>query len=175
MSETVSRRAALMRLGILLNGLFLAVLAIPVVGYLFAALSGKRKYTAWVTLGPLEQFPIGHVRLASFQNPIRRPWDGMAADIPCWVRCTGENSFEVFCINCTHLGCPVRWFPQSKLYMCPCHGGVYYANGDRAAGPPPRGLYKYAHKIEKGQLFIKAGELPTLSTFQAMAPAENNS
>ena len=50
-------------------------------------------------------------------------------------------------VNCAHLGCPVSWFPQSGLFMCPCHGGVYYANGDRASGPPPRGLFRCAWRI----------------------------
>ncbi|MGC2544526.1 MAG: (2Fe-2S)-binding protein, partial [Silvibacterium sp.] len=59
---------------------------------------------------------------------------------------------------------PVHWFPQSKLFMCPCHGGVYYQNGDVAAGPPPRGLYQYEYKVVGNQLMIWAGELPTLST-----------
>jgi Rieske Fe-S protein len=59
------------------------------------------------------------------------------------------------------LGCPVRWFPQSNLFMCPCHGGVYYSDGSHAAGPPPRGLFRYHYRIEGGKLFIKSGEMPT--------------
>jgi Rieske Fe-S protein len=47
--------------------------------------------------------------------------------------------------------------------MCPCHGGVYYADGSHASGPPPRGLFEYAHKIEGGELWVRGGELPTLS------------
>jgi menaquinol-cytochrome c reductase iron-sulfur subunit len=23
-----------------------------------------------------------------------------------------------FSINCTHLGCPVRWLPDANLFMC---------------------------------------------------------
>ena len=53
-----------------------------------------------------------------------------------------RDRFQVFAINCAHLGCPVRWFPESGLFMCPCHGGVYYDDGARASGPPPRGLYR---------------------------------
>ena len=53
------------------------------------------------------------------------------------------DTFQVFAINCAHLGCPVRWFPQSGLFMCPCHGGVYYQDGARASGPPERGLFEY--------------------------------
>ena len=26
----------------------------------------------------------------------------------------------------THLGCPVRWFEESHLFMCPCHGGAHF-------------------------------------------------
>ena len=93
---------------------------------------------------------------------ITKPWDGETSNIPCWVRRLSGNSFQVFAINCTHLGCPVRWFQESELFMCPCHGGAFYADGRHASGPPPRGLYQYEHKIENGQLWIKAGQLPTL-------------
>jgi Rieske Fe-S protein len=89
------------------------------------------------------------------------PTDGKTADTACWVRHIEGNQFQVFAINCMHLGCPVRWFPQSGLFMCPCHGGVYYRDGARASGPPERGLVEYPWKLEKGQIIIQAGELPT--------------
>ena len=47
--------------------------------------------------------------------------------------------------------------------MCPCHGGVYYADGSRASGPPERGLFEYHYKVENGKLQIDAGQMPTLS------------
>lgn len=164
MSDEVSRRGALMKLGILVNGAIAAVFAVPVVGYLLSAILRKKDYTAWITLGPLSQFPPGQTRLASYKNPLSRPWDGETDDMPCWVRSIDAQNFQVFAINCAHLGCPVRWFPQSHLFMCPCHGGAYYADGSRAAGPPERGLFEYPNKVEDGQLMIKAGELPTLAT-----------
>ena len=73
----------------------------------------------------------------------------------------GEK-FQVFAVNCAHLGCPVKWFQQSRLFMCPCHGGVYYEDGSRASGPPPRGLFEYKWKVESGRLHIDAGLLPGL-------------
>jgi Rieske Fe-S protein len=78
-------------------------------------------------------------------------------------RITGEE-FQVFAIHCTHLGCPVRWFEESKLFMCPCHGGVFYEDGEHAAGPPPRGLYTYQFKVENSELFVAAGVMPTLAS-----------
>ena len=112
----------------LLNGLAAVVLATPVVGYLLAPIvrgEGGR-YRKWIDLGELDEFPEGQTRLAKYKNPISNAWDGETDDIPCWVRRVQGETFQVFAINCAHLGCPVRWFPQSGLFMCPCHGGVYY-------------------------------------------------
>ena len=92
-----------------------------------------------------------------------RPWDGATANIPCWVRRQNGETFQVFAINCTHLGCPVRWFEESHLFMCPCHGGAFYQDGSHASGPPPRGLYQYKYKVENGQLWVRGGVLPTLA------------
>jgi hypothetical protein len=58
----------------------------------------------------------------------------------------------------------VRWFAQSQLFMCPCHGGAYYADGARASGPPERGLFEYDLRISGGRLMIDAGNMPTLAT-----------
>jgi len=164
-SNELSRRSALMRLGILINGGIAALMAVPIVGYLLSPLRGRagQGYDAWVSLGPLSQFPEGQTRLARFQNPSVSPSDGQTAQTPCWVRRLSGQTFQVFAVNCAHLGCPVRWFAQSGLFMCPCHGGVYYADGSRASGPPERGLFTYPYRIEGDQLVIHAGELPTLA------------
>ena len=79
------------------------------------------------------------------------------------MRHIDSDRFQVFAINCAHLGCPVRWFPESSLFMCPCHGGVYYEDGTRASGPPPRGLFEYPYKIKNDMLWVRGGEVPTLS------------
>jgi menaquinol-cytochrome c reductase iron-sulfur subunit len=161
--NNTTRRDLLMKVGILFNAIVGAILAVPIIRYLMSPATRARKvgYESWLSLGELQQFPAGQTRLAVYRNPVVNPWDGDTADIPCWVRNVDGRSFQVFAINCAHLGCPVRWFPQSRLFMCPCHGGVYYQDGSRASGPPERGLFAYHHKIENGTLFIKAGEVPT--------------
>jgi Rieske Fe-S protein len=121
----------------------------------------KPGYESWITLGDLEQFPSGETRLATYRNPVANASDGETADIACWVRNVNGQTFQVFAINCAHLGCPVRWFPQSSLFMCPCHGGAYYQDGSRASGPPERGLFEYDYRLESGKLLIKAGKMPT--------------
>ena len=159
--RVVSRRWMLMKAGIALNGLIGIALAIPIIRYLFDPIRPDSAYNSWVSLGSADGFPMGETRLVTFTNPWRRPWDGQTVDIPCYVRRNGRRQFQVFAINCAHLGCPVRWFPQSGLFMCPCHGGAYYRDGSRASGPPERGLFEYPYKVETGVITIQAGELPT--------------
>jgi Rieske Fe-S protein len=163
-NETMlSRRGLFMKLAILFNGLVGIALAVPIVQFLLSAITRGRAnaYLAWVPLGPVSQFPEGETRLATFRNPYVTPTDGKTADTACWVRRIEGDQFQVFAINCMHLGCPVRWFPQSGLFMCPCHGGVYYRDGSRASGPPERGLVEYPCRLQNGQVVIQAGELPT--------------
>jgi len=161
-SEPITRRNALVKLGLALNGIVGLLLAVPLVKYLLSpAIRRPAGDDTWISLGPLGRFPVGETRLASFVNPVVSPSDGATAKVPCWVRRIDEKQFQVFAINCAHLGCPVRWFPQSNLFLCPCHGGAYYADGSRASGPPERGLFEYRHRVDGDQLLIQAEEMPT--------------
>src|SRR5258705_4769329 len=158
-----SRRSFLLKLGAALNVMAASFIGIPVIGYVFSSFSRRGAYGSWISLGSLQSFPAGQTRLATYRNPFTRPSDGATADIPCWVRRIEGESFQVFAINCTHLGCPVRWLQESHLFVCPCHGGAFYQDGSHASGPPPRGLYEYKYKIDNGQLWIHGGQLPTLN------------
>jgi len=158
-----SRRAFLFKLGAGLNVVAASLMGIPVIGFVLSSFRSKGPSESWIGLGSLDSFPEGETRLATYRNPSTRPWDGTTADIPCWVRRIEGEKFQVFAINCTHLGCPVRWFQESHLFMCPCHGGAFYEDGSHASGPPPRGLYEYQYKVERGQLLVRGGFLPTLS------------
>jgi len=157
----LSRRGLFMRIGFLFNGLVAAALAVPIVRFVVSSVTHGRAYLSWVPLGRVDDFPEGETRLATFRNPYVMPADGKTVDTACWVRHIEGEQFQVFAVNCAHLGCPVRWFPQSGLFMCPCHGGVYYRDGSRASGPPERGLFEYPYKVDNGLVTIQAGELPT--------------
>jgi len=156
------RRDFLLKVGLGLNAVAAAMVGIPIIGYALSSFVQKFPLKS-ISLGPVSNFPEGTTRLASYHNPYSRKWDGDTAEIPCWVRHISNNDFQVFAINCTHLGCPVRWFDESKLFMCPCHGGAYYQDGTHAAGPPPRPLYTYEWWVENNELFLKGGILPTLA------------
>jgi menaquinol-cytochrome c reductase iron-sulfur subunit len=150
-----------------------AVTGIPFIGYVLGA---RKAPVKWLSLGRVSDFPQDQTRLVTFNNPIRQPWDGMVAHTGVFVRFEGRaereadeakaHTFLVLAVNCAHLGCPVEWFPESGLFMCPCHGGVYYANGERASGPPPRGLYRCVYRVKRAdgalQLEVQAPHDPTL-------------
>jgi menaquinol-cytochrome c reductase iron-sulfur subunit len=160
-----TRRAFLFKVAVGLNAVVGAVLAVPLIGYLLGpAMKKGSSVGAWIALGDVSEFPVGETRLADFVSPVAGLGDGETAKVACWVRRVSEQQFQVFAINCAHLGCPVRWFAESKLFMCPCHGGAYYQDGSRASGPPERGLFEYRYKIAGNSLVIHAGDMPTLST-----------
>lgn len=169
----VSRRWLLLGLGVAFNGIMGAILAVPVIRYLLSPVKRDDAYKSWIPLGSADSFPVGQTRIANFVNPFRRSWDGETAAVACYVRRVAVDQFQVFAVNCAHLGCPVRWFPQSQLFMCPCHGGAYYADGSRASGPPERGLFSYDYKISNGQLEIDAGQMPTLSNTAKLVTIDN--
>jgi len=163
------RRTFFQKLLLVITGvaglLAMSALALPVIAYFVGPI--RKRVPEWVPLGPIDKFPVGETRLATFDNPLGEPWDGMTAHNSVYVRFLGKggdgkHKFLVFAVNCAHLGCPVEWFPQSGLFMCPCHGGVYYENGDRASGPPPRGLYKCVWRVKGDSLEIQAPHYPTL-------------
>jgi quinol---cytochrome c reductase iron-sulfur subunit, bacillus type len=162
-TERPTRRRIFFMVGTILNAAAAFAIGIPVLRYLFSPKIRERRpgYDSWVPLGPVSTFPTGETRFATFRNPVQETSDGDTAKVSCWVRNIDGRQFQIFAINCAHLGCPVRWFPQSNLFMCPCHGGAYYADGARASGPPERGLFEYRYKIEGDTLYIEAGQMPT--------------
>jgi len=159
-----SRRNWMLLIGAGLNVVAGTLLAIPLAGYVFGSFLKRGDELSWVSLGHVDGFPVGQTRMAVYTNPITTPFDGLTKNTPCYVRRVDEKKFQVFAVNCAHLGCAVHWFQASGLFLCPCHGGVYYENGDRAAGPPPRGLFEYEYKLQNSELWVKAGKLPVLTS-----------
>ncbi len=160
-ASTENRRGFLFAAGSTLMTIGGVLVAAPIVG---AALAPARNADpdTWITLAPASGFTPGKTVLLKFTKPTSAPDDGMTSSSACYVRCLEAGKFQVFAVNCAHLGCPVEWFEQSRLFLCPCHGGAYYEDGSRASGPPPRGLFEYQWRVENGSLEIRAGRLPGL-------------
>jgi menaquinol-cytochrome c reductase iron-sulfur subunit len=150
------RRLFLSRLSIAAGAVAAAMVGVPVVGFIIGPLLRKTPET-WRELGPAEKFAIGETVKVSFRDPSPLAWAGITAETGAWLRRDSDSEFTAFALNCTHLGCPVRWLDKANLFICPCHGGVFYRDGTVAGGPPPRPLFKYAVRINNGQVEILAG------------------
>jgi Rieske Fe-S protein len=71
------------------------------------------------------------------------------------------DSFAAVCVRCPHEGCDVDFVAdpnalaedikaeighpvEHSVYVCPCHNSTFLAeDGERVAGPAPRGLYRF--------------------------------
>ncbi len=158
----VTRRRFLTELSVILGGVGAAILAIPMVGFIIAPLFRKTP-EVWRNVGKVDVFKVGETVNVTFLDAATLPWAGVTAKTAAWLRRESEDKFIAFSINCAHLGCPVRWLPDADLFMCPCHGGVYYKDGSVAAGPPPHGLSQYPVRVRDGKVEIMASPIPITS------------
>ena len=157
--QEIARRKFFARLSMALGVGSAAAFAVPMVGFLFGPLT-RRIPRVWRSVGNTDSFVIGKTVAVRYEDPSALPWAGVSARTAAWLRRESQDNFIAFSINCTHLGCPVRWLPEANLFMCPCHGGVYYNNGEVAAGPPPRPLTRCAVRVQNGQVEIQTGPIP---------------
>ncbi len=63
--------------------------------------------------------------------------------------------------RCPHLGCKPNFCTSNFWFECPCHGSRYDRLGIKVKelGPADRGLDRFAHKVENGQLIIDTGKV----------------
>jgi menaquinol-cytochrome c reductase iron-sulfur subunit len=153
------RRRFLAGLSVVLGALGATLVGLPVVGFLVGPLFQKSP-ERWRPVGPVDQFKVGETVEVNFLDVSPLPWSGIASRTAAWLRRESEQEFMALTIYCSHLGCPVHWLPDADLFLCPCHGGVYYKDGRRAAGPPPRGLARYPVRVRNGKVEIQTTPVP---------------
>jgi quinol---cytochrome c reductase iron-sulfur subunit, bacillus type len=153
-----------------------AVVTLPVLG--FTVLPSFTNVASHdVDLGPIDNFPQGEYVIASY---LSNPQAGEVSRRTAFVRNNGPAdsgvpSFTILYSRCVHLGCPVQ--PNGPIdekakkdvngvelrpvlaqsFGCPCHGGLYDAEGNRRAGPPVRSLDPSTISIKPGNHVL--GEL----------------
>jgi menaquinol-cytochrome c reductase iron-sulfur subunit len=162
--RSTTRREFLSRVTIALSGLIAAIVGLPILGYLLAPLF-RGPTDDFVAVGKTDDFPLGETKLVNIRDPSPLPWAGQTAETALWVRrraAGGPQMFQVFNVNCTHLGCPLNWQAAAKIFLCPCHGGVFYADGTVAGGPPPRPMFEREWQVSGTDLLVRQAPLPTM-------------
>jgi menaquinol-cytochrome c reductase iron-sulfur subunit len=157
--DTIARRQLLGKMSVALGVAGGVALAAPAVGFIIAPLF-RHSAREWRPIGRVDQFKIGETVNVMFIDASPLPWAGVTARTAAWLRRVNETEFQAFSVNCAHLGCPVRWMADAHLFMCPCHGGVYYEDGTVAAGPPPHPLPQYPVRVRDGEVEIRTDPIP---------------
>ena len=160
----ITRRRFLSRLTLGLGAVIAGLVGLPILGDLLAPLF-RAPPDDLIAVAPLADFPLGETKLVKIRDPSPLAWAGQTADTALWVRHlenAGPRMFQIFNVNCTHLGCPVTWEAEAKLFLCPCHGGVFYSDGTVAGGPPPRPLFEREWSVQGDKLFVRQQPLPTV-------------
>ena len=130
-------------------------LAFPLVGFVL----GRRHAPPgqWVEIGAAEEFRGAGRKEAEYSFLRQDAWLPsttrrrvlVASDPP------QRDQFAVFSTTCTHLGCAVRWDEAHQQFLCPCHGGVFNAEGQPAGGPVERPLARLQARVSPdGQLEV---------------------
>jgi Rieske Fe-S protein len=149
--------------GLLANLVFLAIgllIAVPAVRYLWVPLRGKDEEgegTAFLDAGLLADIKPGEWRLVTVEKISRDGWKKSKVRHAVWVRRSGDGDKGISVLSsiCPHLGCPVNWHPDDKQFFCPCHGGIFNAEGKQIAGPPPRSMDTLEYEVRAGRLYVE--------------------
>jgi Rieske Fe-S protein len=175
LGTSVDRATFLSLATIGVGGLIGAGVTLPVLGFgVLPSFMGEGVETFDVDLGPISNFPEGEYVIATY---LESPELGEVSRRTAFIRNNGRTedgipSFTALFSRCVHLGCPVQ--PNGPIdegalkevngvelrpvlaasFGCPCHGGLYDAEGNRSAGPPVRSLDRYEFSIKDGNLVL---------------------
>jgi Rieske Fe-S protein len=127
-----------------------ALYAIPAVRYL----ASRRAESAAraIDVGAVDALPEGVPHRAPIRAAASDAWstDGKATAAVFLVR-HGET-VRALDATCPHTGCAVDW--DGTRFRCPCHQSEFTADGDRTAGPAPRGLDPQTVEIKDGRIRV---------------------
>lgn len=118
---------------------FAALAAYPVFRFLIPQLAAGEKMRMTI---PRDQVGLGQAYFFQFQGH------------PAVILQRMPGDFVAFSAICTHLGCVVRWLPDKKEFLCPCHGGRYSVDGKVLGGPPPKPLPSIAVALSGANLVV---------------------
>ena len=137
-----------------IGGLIGVLVGIPSVALLSPATQARTEDDAVISLGPLENYPIGVPTRFDFTCTKVNGWERATTNYGLHIVQKSKSEVRVFSDICAHLGCRTTWHPEIENFICPCHDGHFDTLGYIVSGPPPRPPDEFATKIENGNLFV---------------------
>jgi menaquinol-cytochrome c reductase iron-sulfur subunit len=150
----ISRRSFLSKAVAVLASFIGGAIAVPAIGHIVSP-ALQPPETPLIAAGSVDEFEIGKPKKVDFFYYKRDGWIEERTTGSAWVVRRSEAEFVVFNPRCTHLGCPYSWNADRAQFVCPCHDGIFSAEGAVVSGPAPRSLDRFEHAVEGGKLFIK--------------------
>ncbi|MFN3649581.1 MAG: ubiquinol-cytochrome c reductase iron-sulfur subunit [Armatimonadota bacterium] len=133
-----------------------ALIGVPSLA-LFAApvLEEKGDSELWVPTGISAESVREHPVAATYQYPQTEGWYAATRQRRV-VAMQRDDGFVAVDTTCTHLGCGVKWVEEAKQFQCPCHGGVFDAQGAPVAGPVSQPLKTLQARVNsQGELEVR--------------------
>lgn len=117
---------------------------------LLAAAAG---YTTIVALRPLSADAAGAQLVLGAPEGFA---EGSATYVAAGHLWMTRSHGELFALTqtCPHLGCRLPYCEGSGRFECPCHGSQFNLAGEWISGPSPRGIDRFATRIEEGRVVV---------------------
>jgi menaquinol-cytochrome c reductase iron-sulfur subunit len=130
-----------------------AALAGPVAGFVAGPLFRRKQRGTWVPVLADADLIEGATQSVTYTLDVQ---DGYMTSPRRYSAFVMRQNGKVTALDpsCPHLGCHVEFKERKQRFICPCHGGVFSADGERVSGPPPRGLSRIAAKVEDGRIWL---------------------
>jgi Rieske Fe-S protein len=117
--------------------------------------SFARRREDWLEAGALSDLPFNEPFAAMVRVQREDGYSQIVDRKVIFLVKTSETQVRALSSTCTHLGCRVSWDPESLLLKCPCHGGVFDANGAVKEGPPPTPLPTLPTRIDGDRILVR--------------------
>jgi Rieske Fe-S protein len=143
----------------LLSGLMATVVGGPILVAFFDPM--RRKTVAGgegsaAPYGKVEDLPVGVPAKVNVVSARSDAWDrSTPKPIGAIWLVRREARVDAYSVVCPHLGCPVGYDADKKVFACPCHESAFsVADGARLKGPSPRGLDPLPVEIKDGTVHV---------------------
>ncbi len=149
------RRNFLSTITLGIGALIAAGFGVPAIAYVIGPALKKTQEGTWIPLGSTAKVEIGLPTLFNVTVERKAGWIVNQEKVSIYVLTTDGRDYIAMSNICTHLGCRVRWIAEKSGFYCPCHDGVFDAQGNVVSGPPPRPLDRYEVQVDGEQLSIR--------------------
>ena len=148
-SSSTGRRSFLVRAIVAVQAAIGASVAF-VVGATTLAPSFFRRDDTWLQAAELDSLPENQPVPVTLRVTRSDGYSQVVDRTVVYLVRTSERDVRALQSTCTHLGCRTAYDRKTKRILCPCHGGVFDAQGNVLEGPPPSPLPSLATRIEGG-------------------------